>query len=99
MGRRTKETTSTSTSSNNSNGNFKKADAFAEIVILQEIVDENGEVVEVIEHRIPKDLPIYKSTRIGRSMIAKTEQDSEFRFKAMVKVKVVDTEPKEDIKF
>ncbi len=100
MGRKkTDNNTNNNTNTNGNKANFEKANAFVEIVILQEIFDDNGNLVDTIEHRIPKDIPIYNKHRVSRSMINKTVEDSEYRFKALARVKVVAEEPEDDIEF
>ncbi|AUR87237.1 hypothetical protein HYP58_gp91 [Vibrio phage 1.097.O._10N.286.49.B3] len=85
----------TSTSRATTNSNFKPADAFLRL----EVVDTEGN-----KHRLPKDMAMHLEKHIHEMMInaqmAADEKGSEpIEFKLVGTVHVVDNAPKGEVKF
>lgn len=79
-----------STKKETNNSNFKKADAFLRL----EVVDSAGN-----KHKLPKDLAMYLSNHVQASMIKAAEDKPEVEFKLVGSIHIVSDEPKADIKF
>lgn len=79
-------------SASNSNANFKPADAFLRL----EVLDSQGN-----RHRLPKDMALHLEKHVHENMIKAqlASGETEVEFKLVGVVHVVDNSPKEDIKF